>query len=217
MRKLLYKEFRLSASKLTFFFILFGLIAMLPGYPVLVGAFFVSFGIFQSVQKAREDNDIVYSALLPVAKADVVRSKFAFAGAVELCGFLLMAASVLVRMTVLRDAAFYRNNALMNANPAFLGFALVIFGCFNAVFLGGFFKTAYAYGKPFLCFIVVTFLVIAAGETLHHIPGLEAVNAFGFEHAGVQLAVLLSGAAVFALLTFLSLRVSIRRFEQIDL
>ena len=38
--------------------------------------------------------------------------------------------------------------------------------------------TAYQLGKPFITYIVVAFLVIGTGEALHHIPGLEALNAF---------------------------------------
>ena len=61
MSALLKKELRLSASILSYLFIAFGAMAMLPGYPVLCGAFFVTLGIFQSFQSAREANDIVYS------------------------------------------------------------------------------------------------------------------------------------------------------------
>ena len=182
-----------------------------------MGAFFVSFGIFQTFQSAREANDIIYSALLPVSKADVVKSKFVSAVFIELCGFAIMAVLTLIRMTVLKDAAVYRSNALMTANFVFLGFALLIFGCFNAIFIGGFFKTAYYYTKPFILFIIAAFIIIGAAEALHHIPGFEAVNAFGFEHIGLQLSALVGGMILFAVLTLLSLKASVRNFEKIDL
>ena len=217
MNKLLKKELKLSASSLSYYFIAFALMTLLPGYPILMGAFFVSFGVFQSFQFGREANDIVYSALLPIAKGDVVKAKYAFAVFIELCGFALMAVLTLLRMTALKDAVVYTSNALMNANLVFLGFALVIFGCFNAVFIGGFFKTAYNFGKPFIGFIVTAVLVIGVAETLHHIPGLENLNTFGFEHMEVQLPALLLGAVLFAGLTVLSERKSIRKFERIDL
>ena len=69
MRNILIKEMKLSASVLSYIFILFGLMFFLPGYPVLCGAFFVTLGIYQSFQSTRETNDIVFSALLPVPKA----------------------------------------------------------------------------------------------------------------------------------------------------
>ena len=64
MRNIMRKEMKLSASPLSYFFILFGLMFFLPGYPILCGAFFVTLGLFQSFQTAREANDIVFSALL---------------------------------------------------------------------------------------------------------------------------------------------------------
>ena len=69
----------------------FAFMTMLPGYPILCSVFFINLGIFQSFQSAREANDIVFSALLPVAKREVVRGKYQFSVLIELCGFALMA------------------------------------------------------------------------------------------------------------------------------
>ena len=217
LKLLLSKELKLTASALSYLFIVLALLAFCPGYPILLGAFFVCLGIFQSFRSAREANDIVYSALLPVPKADVVRGKYIFCIFIELIAFAVTAAATLVRMTALSEAAAYRTNALMNANPAFLGLTLLIFGLFNAIFVHRFFKTARDFTKPFIGFIIAAFLVVTVGEALHHIPGLEAVNAFGFEHIGLQLAIFACGAAACVLLTLISERSAVRRFELLDL
>ena len=60
MRNILLKEMKLSASILSYLFIAFGLMFFIPGYPILCGVFFVTLGIFQSFQNAREANDLVY-------------------------------------------------------------------------------------------------------------------------------------------------------------
>lgn len=217
MRNLLRKEARLSASPLSYLFIAFGLMFFLPGYPILCGAFFVTLGLFQSFQTAREANDLVFSALLPVAKQDVVKGKYAFVCLIEGCAVVLMALAVLLRMTVLAQAAVYRSNALMNANFFALGMALVIFGLFNAVFVGGFFKTAYQFARPFVVYIVAAFLAILVAEALHYVPGLERVNAFGTENLGLQLLLLAFGFVLYLALTLLSCRKACERFERIDL
>ena len=49
---------------------------MIPGYPILCGAFFVCLGIFYTYQQARECDDITYTVLLPVRKRDVVTAKY---------------------------------------------------------------------------------------------------------------------------------------------
>ena len=217
MRNVLRKEMRLSASILSYLFILFGLMFLLPGYPVLCGAFFVTLGIFQSFQTAREANDIVFSVLLPIAKRDIVKGKYLFVCLIEGCAFLLMTLSVLLRMTVFAQSEVYRANALMNANFFALGMACVIFGLFNLIFVGGFFKTAFKFARPFVTFIISCFLVVFAAEALHHVPGLEKLNAFGMDDLALQLMMLAAGILIFLLMTILSFRKACRRFEKIDL
>jgi len=217
MRNILRKEMRLSASVLSYLFIAFGLMFFLPGYPVLCGVFFVTLGIFQSFQNARETNDILFSALLPIAKRDVVKGKYLFVCLIELCGLLVIGSAAVIRMTVLADLPAYRNNTLMNANLFALGLAFLIFGLFNAVFVGGFFKTAYKFGPPFVAYTVSAFVTIGAGEALHHFPGLGFLNAFGTSHRMLQSVLLLLGIAAYLLLTLVSCHKSCKRFEKIDL
>lgn len=216
MKALLQKEIRLSASVLSYIFISAAVMTLLPGYPILCSAFFVTLGIFHSFQNAREANDIVYSALLPIAKTYVVKGKYLFSVMIEAAAFLIMTLLTLLRMTVLADALPYRQNALMNANPFFLGMVLVIFGLFNWLFIGGFFKTAYKL-SPFVGYIIATFLTIGAAEAVHHIPGLGACNAFGFEQLPLQISLLLGGLVIYILLTCVSYKTACARFEKIDL
>ncbi|MBO2516491.1 MAG: ABC transporter [Clostridiales bacterium] len=217
MRNILYKEMKLSASVLSWLFIAFGLMFFIPNYPVLCGVFFVTLGIFQSFQNARETNDIVFSALLPVAKRDVVKGKYLFCCFIEMCGFLVMTAASVIRMTLLKDSPVYLGNTLMAANPFALGMALLIFGLFNLIFAGGFFKTAYKFAKPFVTYIIVCFAVIGVAESLHFFPGLEKLNAVGTDEHALQLSLLAAGAVLYVLLTLLSCRRSCARFEKIDL
>ena len=216
MNALMNKELRLSASVLSYIFIAFGILAILPGYPILCGVFFITLGIFHSIQNAREANDIVFSALLPIAKHDVVKGKYMFAIIIEMLGFIVMAIITVIRMTAFADSDVFHENALMNANLFFLGMCLVIFGLFNMIFIGGFFKTAYKL-SPFVTYIIVTFVVIGIAEALHYVPGLEAVNAFGFDDIGLQLCLLVVGIVVFLALTFLSYKKACSDFENIDL
>lgn len=217
MRNLFFKELKLAASPLSFCFIGFGLMFFFPGYPILCGAFFITLGIFQGFLHACGANDILFTALLPVNKSDVVKAKFLFASFIECCGFIVMMTVTLIRMTVWKDAIAYRSNALMNANFFALAIALCIFGIFNFIFIGGFFKTAYRFTAPFIEYSIISFLIIGGAETAHHIPALSALNAFGYDHIFLQSLILLGGIALFLCLTFGACRRSIRRFDAIDL
>ena len=130
---------------------------------------------------------------------------------------MLMAFATLIRMSALSEAAIYRQNALMNANLFALGAALVLFGLFNWIFVAGFFKTTYKFGRPFVTYIIIGFLIIGVFEALHHIPGLESLNAFGTEHLGLQAALLCAGLVLFALMTGIAYHKACERFERIDL
>ena len=217
MKSLLMKEFKLAASPLAYIFLTGAMMTLLPGYPILMSAFFICFGIFHSFQNAREVNDVLYTVLLPVKKSDFVKAKYAFTCIIQLCGFVLCAVLTAVRMTALSTAAPYVSNALMNATPVYLAFVLLIFTAFNALFLGGFFKTAYKIGIPFLSFGIATLLLIALSETLSHLPGLTFLHDPAGEKLGVQFAALAITIMIYAAVTTLSCRSAVRKFETIDL
>lgn len=217
MKKLLTKELKLFTAPLTYFFIAFALMTLLPGYPILCGAFFVCLGIFKSFQTGRETNDILYTVLLPIKKSDAVKARFIFVAFIELVSFAVMAVLTVVRMTVLSDAAPYVQNALMSANPVFLAFTLLIFAMFNLIFVRGYFRTAYATGKPFIVFIVIAFVIIGIAEALHHVPGLAFVNAISGEGMAANYIILAIGAIMYALITLLAFKASCKSFETVDL
>ena len=85
------------------------------------------------------------------------------------------------------------------------------------IFLGGFFKTAYGIGKPFVVFIIVNFIIISMGEVLHHLPGLEWMNTLDFSFVGAQIVILTVAVIIYVAVSIMSCRVSCDRFEKIDL
>jgi len=213
--KLLSKEMKLTASPLSYIFIAFAAMTMIPGYPILCGAFFVCLGLFYTYQQARECDDLIYTVLLPVRKRDIAAAKFLFAVIIELISFAVCAVLTAVRMTALSEAAVYIRNPMMNANTAYPGFVLLVFAMFNIFFLGGFFRTAYKIGGPFIAFCAASFIIIFIGETIHHVPGLEYMNRTAGTDAA-QLMILILGTVVFAAGTILSYRISAGRLEKID-
>ena len=215
MKNLLNKELRLSSHLLSYLFLAFSLMALIPGYPILVSAFFICFGIFQTFQNGRETNDVLYSALLPIDKKDVVKARYIFVCLIQTTAFILMAGLTALRIAVFADAAPYVNNAMMNANPVFLAWTLLIYALFNALFVGPFYKTAYKFGKPFVSFIVVSMLVICFAEVLHHIPGFTFLNTL--DRLPLQCLLMLFALVIFVLATILSCRTAQRHFELLDL
>ncbi|MBQ5782911.1 MAG: hypothetical protein IIV99_05970 [Oscillospiraceae bacterium] len=115
------------------------------------------------------------------------------------------------------DTAVYIKNALMNANCVFLAFVLLIFTAFNVMFLGGFFKTSYAFGRPFIVFTVVSFVIIAIAEILHHIPKLHWLNTSGTEHMLYQGVILFAALVIYITATVAACKLSQKRFNNTDI
>ena len=216
MKNLFYKKMKLSANPLTYWFIIFSAMTMIPRYPILVGSFFICLGIFHTYQQIREYDDVTYTVMLPVKKRDIVTAKYLFVLFIELTAFILCTLLTIIRMKILGTAVPYATNQLMNANMAYLGYTMIVFAVFNSIFLAGFFKTAYKIGKPFLIFCIADLIVVAIGEILHKIPGLESLNDPSNLNIS-QIVIFIVGVAVFILCTWLSYRKSIKDFEEIDL
>lgn len=217
MKNLMIKEIRLAASPLSFIFILFSVMALIPGYPILVSAFFICFGIFQSFQSACENNDILYTVLLPIKKTDTVKIKYRFTVLIQMISFIIMVILSLLRMTVMAEVIPYTQNVMMNANQFFLGCTLLVFASFNLFFLGGFFRTGYKYGKPFLYFGIVSFLLMVIAESLHHIPGLEFLNRTdSMKETGMWLFLVIT-VILYILVTELSCKSAMKNFEAVDM
>ena len=216
MKKLFYKEMKLSANPLTYLFIAFSAMTMIPSYPILVGSFFICLGIFHTYQQIREYDDVTYTVMLPVKKRDIVTTKYLFVLFIELTAFILCTLLTIIRMKILGTAVPYATNQLMNANMAYLGYTMIVFAVFNSIFLAGFFKTTYKIGKPFFIFCVVSFIIIIMGEILHHIPDLESLNNPS-NLSMPQVVIFAIGIVVFMLCTWLSYQKAVKDFEGIDL
>ena len=216
MKKLFYKEMKLSANPLTYWFIAFSAMTMIPSYPILVGSFFICLGIFHTYQQIREYDDVTYTVMLPVKKQDIVTAKYLFVLFIELTAFILCTLLTIIRMKILGTAVPYATNQLMNANMAYLGYTMIVFAVFNSIFLAGFFKTTYKIGKPFFIFCVVSFIIIIMGEILHHIPDLESLNNPS-NLSMPQVVIFAIGIVVFMLCTWLSYQKAVKDFESIDL
>ena len=211
MKKLFYKEMKLSANPLTYLFIAFSAMTMIPSYPILVGSFFICLGIFHTYQQIREYDDVTYTVMLPVKKRDIVTAKYLFVLFIELTAFILCTLLTIIRMKILGTAVPYATNQLMNANMAYLGYTMIVFAVFNSIF-----KTTYKIGKPFFIFCVVSFIIIIMEEILHHIPDLESLNNPS-NLSMPQVVIFAIGIVVFMLCTWLSYQKAVKDFEGIDL
>ena len=75
IKNLLYKELRLATHPTQFLFLSFGLMLLIPAYPYYVAFFYITLSQFFVTTIGRENNDVSFTAMLPVAKRDVVKAR----------------------------------------------------------------------------------------------------------------------------------------------
>ncbi|MGG5370587.1 ABC-2 transporter permease [Enterococcus sp. AZ196] len=210
---LLYKEIRLAAHPNLFIFTLMGPLILIPGYPYTMIFLFSLIGNFVNLMYTRENNDIYYSTLLPLKRAEVVLGKW-----------LVLLVSQLLTIVISLPFAFLRLQLLSQPNPvgleantAFYGFGLMIFACFNFIFLTSYFQTVYKVGASFLKGLVPATLVAIIVEVLVHFPRLAWLDAVTFDGQIKQLPILAAGILIYSVAMWATYKLSVRRFSQVNL
>lgn len=215
MKHLLRKELTLAMHPTNLIFLSLSCMVLIPNYPYEVIFFYTMLGLFFLCLSGRENHDIEYSMALPVRKTAVVHARIGFAVLIELTQLLLAIPFALLRQTLVPAA----NSVGMDANIAFFGLSLVLFGLFNILFFTSYYKSPAKVGKAFVWSSTVVFLFITVEIVLDHaLPFFrDVLDTPDPLYLGAKLAVLLIGALSFVLLSFLADRVSARRIMALDL
>jgi hypothetical protein len=215
MTNLLHKEFKLSVHPTSYLFLPLALMIMIPNYPYYVAFFYQTLGIFFTFLNGNTNNDVYFTALLPIRKRDAVTARI-----YTVIIFELLQIIVSIPFAILRNTLIPMENAAgMEANAALFGLVFVMFGIFNVIFLPMFYQTAYKTGLPFvIACSAMTVYAILAEVIIHVVPGWSAVlDTTSTTYLPQHLAVLLGGVVLFALLTALAHSQSVKNFEKLDL
>jgi hypothetical protein len=188
---------------------------LIPNYPYYVIFFYETLGIFFLFMAGNATNDIFFTTLLPVRKSDAVKARIVTVVIIELLQVLVCIPFAFLRNTLIPAA----NLAGVEANMALFGFGLMMFGLFNLVFLPMFYKTAYKTGLPFvISCIAMTVFVAAVEVAINLIPAWKvSLDTINTAYLPQQFLVLGLGALTFSLLTYAAYRLSVHRFDALDL
>ncbi|MGH1648569.1 ABC-2 transporter permease [Enterococcus gilvus] len=210
---LLYKEIRLAAHPNLFIFSLMGPLILVPAYPYTMVFLFSLIGNFVNLMYTRETNDIYYSALLPLKRSEVVLGKWLVLLVSQLLTIVLSIPFAFLRLQLLSKP----NPVGIEANTAFYGFGLILFACFNFLFLTSYFKTAYKVGISFLKGLIPATILAMIVEALVHFPTLAWLEDVTLKGQLRQLPILAAGILIYVVMMWGTYRVSIRRFRQVNL
>ncbi|WP_172195936.1 ABC-2 transporter permease [Saccharibacillus qingshengii] len=217
MYNLVMKDLKLGINP--WFFILPLLTAALMLIPawiyVIVPLYFCFITIPNVFGGFKSQNDLMFSTLMPTTKKDMVKARITVIVLLELMHLL---AAMLVSLFTLRlypniDYLFFAPHA------GFWGLCWVMLGIFNIVLLPMYYKTAYKYGAAAAAsnIAAVLFAMVAQGAAMM-VPQVHAIfYGAGLDRTGLQLSILAAGILIFAALTLLAYRISVRRFLEVEI
>ncbi len=213
MTTLLYKEIRLAAHPTSIVFIFLGCLVLVPAYPYSVIFMFGCLAPYITFLNARETNDAWYTAILPVTKRESVMGKCLLIASFQLFQLLFS-----IPFAFLRSALNIENNPVgLDATLAWYGFGLTVYAVFDFVFISSFYKSGYKAGKAFLLASIPMVLLILMVEVMPHIPALTWLDSYQPKHLLMQLPILAAGFICYAALLLFAYRISVKRFNKVDL
>ena len=210
---LLYKELALAAHPTSIVFAFLGCLVIVPAYPYTVIFMFGCLAPYLTFLYARETNDAWYTAVLPVTKRENVKGKCLLIVSIQLFQLLISIPSV-----ILRGALQIENNPVgIDATIAWNGFGFIIYAVFDLVFFPAYYKNGYKAGKAFIIAAVPMLMLMAAAEGAVHFPALAWLDSYTPQDLLKQTPILFMGILCYLILLSLAYRISVKRFEKVDL
>ncbi len=215
MTKLIKKEFVLAMHPTVPMMLALSAMVLIPSYPYVVIFFYISMAIFFTCLSGRENNDITYSLNLPVSKKDIVRARLSFTVILQLLQLLLMIPFVILS----RQINTLGNPAGMDANLSLFAVAFLVYGIFNYVFFGSYYKNVSKVGAAFAKSSIILFLIaVLDAVTSYTVPFIrDILDTPDSEYLPQKITFLFAGILIYSILTAVTCHRSIKNFEKQDL
>ena len=217
MLNLIRKELTLCMHPTAFIFLFFAVLVFVPNYPYEVIFFFSCLSVFFCCMMTRENGDIAFSCALPVKKEHIPLAKMLVVFGLQ--GIILLLVGIIgaVKGAVL-PAEQYVNQAGLSANLALVGNGAVLLGVFNLIFFPRYFRSPDKIGVPFVIGAVVVFLLIGVFIVLRWATPLYSVTLNGLNsvNSGAKASALIIGMAIYAIMSAISCKLSMKHFQRHD-
>ena len=217
MLNLIKKEIALCLHPTAFIFLAFAALVFVPNYPYEVIFFFSCLSVFFCCMMTRENGDIAFSCALPVKKEHIPLAKILVTIGLQCIILLLVGIIGAVKGAVLPTEQ-YVNQAGISANLALVGNGAILLGVFNLIFFPRYFKSPDKIGVPFVIGAIVVFLLIGVFIVLRWVTPLYSITLNGLNsvNTGAKAAALIIGMAIYAIMSTISCKLSMRRFQKYD-
>ena len=218
MRALLKKEFSLGLHPTGLLFLVFSAFVFIPNYPYEVMFFFSGLSVFFICLTARENGDAAFTCALHVGRKKIVSARILLAVILQ-AGMFLFAGI----FTAVKELAFAPeaqiNMAGSTANLAFLGYGALLAGAFNLIFFPLYYRNPEKVGVPFVLAGGAQFILIALLTTFRFTVPLfrDVLNLPDPVNMGAKACAFAVCVIFYACAAILSVRLSAKRFDRVDL
>jgi len=216
MYNLLMKELKIGVNPFYYLFpFLTGALMLIPGWLYfLVILYFCFITVPNMLGGYKSQNDLMFSSILPVSKADIVKARVAFIVILELLHVVVAAIYGLISVRLYPNLTYY----FFSPSFGFWGLCFVMLAIFNIILIPMYFKTAYKYGAATIASTTAAILFAGGAEWL----GIQNAYLFdlfkgtGADNFTVHLSILAAGIAIFAIFSAIAYHIANKRFLKVE-
>lgn len=214
--RLFRKELKLNIYPALYLFLLLNIFLVVPSYPYTVVLVFSFIPIQIYMQSCLANNELGFTAMLPISRRDMVMSK-------HLAVYYLQILHLVVSIPFAFISACLVNvdgNIVgTNANSALYGIVMLALACMNLFMMSGFFRTGCKIGIPYVGGLVILGVVFLVCELLiAMVPALKStLDSTDPNMIGYQMILLAIGLIVYVSSFFISIRLSEKNFEKVNI
>lgn len=216
MYNLVMKDLKLGVNPIFFIMpVLTGALMLIPGWIYfLVPLYFCWLTIPNTFAGFKVQNDLIFTAMMPVIKKDMVKARVTVIVILEL---LQMGVAMIFGMFTLR---LYPHLIYFFFAPhmGFWGLCFVMLAIFNIIFISMYYKTAYKYGKAAFAAIAAAMLFAGIAQWLGIRNSFVAETFIGtdVDNKLLQASILIAGIVIFVAFTMIAYRVAVKRFLKVE-
>ncbi|HZG76789.1 MAG TPA: ABC-2 transporter permease [Paenibacillus sp.] len=216
MFNLLMKDLKLGVHP--FFFVmplLTGALMLVPGWIYFVVLlYFCCITIPNMFAGYKTQNDLMFTAMMPVSKKDIVKARVAVIVILELLHIVIAMFYGMITSRLYPEMVYY----FFAPSLGFWGLCFVMLAIFNIYFISMYYKTAYKYGAA-TCISIAAALLFAGAAQWMGIQNAFVSDIFysaGVDNTAIHASILVAGVLIFMAFTMIAYRVATIRFLRVE-
>ncbi|XID91886.1 ABC-2 transporter permease [Paenibacillaceae bacterium WGS1546] len=217
MYNLVMKDLKLGIHPLFFILpLLMGALMLIPSWIYfIVILYFCWISVPSIFGGFKAQNDLMFTAMMPVTKKDIVKARVSVFVILELLhiGIAMIFGAITIRLYPHLTYYFFA------PHMGFWGLCFVMLAIVNIIFIPMYYKTAYHYGAAATASITAAQLFAGGAQWLgiQNSFVYDTFNGAGANNIALQLSILAAGIAIFIAFTMIAYRIAARRFLKVEI